>query len=187
MQDSRCAAARVCHDRGAGLSPCAHNTIREAIGRDTPSSQHAGHELSEGTARAAQLAPSAVTAGAVGGPATRGVVGRVSRRKFANPTGKSHWELFGRRVGLSTSGSKSEWAHGGRGSLTPLGPSPLARRPRRVPLAGARRPPRAPTGRPRHYRARATSCGVPSYIRSLGSTSMNCSIILEYRYCTSKT
>ena len=34
--------------------------------------------LSEGTARAAQLAPSAVTAGAVGGPATRGVVGRVS-------------------------------------------------------------------------------------------------------------
>jgi hypothetical protein len=34
--------------------------------------------LSEGTARTAQLAPSAVTAGAVGGPATRGVVGRVS-------------------------------------------------------------------------------------------------------------
>ena len=34
--------------------------------------------LSEGTARAAQLAPSAVTAGAVGGSATRRVVGRVS-------------------------------------------------------------------------------------------------------------
>ena len=34
--------------------------------------------LSEGTARAAQLAPSAVTASAVGGSATRGVVGRVS-------------------------------------------------------------------------------------------------------------
>ena len=33
---------------------------------------------SEGTARAAQLAPSAVTASAVGGSATRGVVGRVS-------------------------------------------------------------------------------------------------------------
>ena len=48
------------------------------------------------------------------------------------------------RVGLSNRGSKSEWAHGGRGSLTPLGPSPLARRPRRVPLAGARRPPRLP-------------------------------------------
>ena len=35
--------------------------------------------LSEGTAREAQLAPSAVTASAVfGGPATRGVVGRLS-------------------------------------------------------------------------------------------------------------
>ena len=34
--------------------------------------------LFEGTARAAQLAPSAVTASAVGGSATRGVVGRVS-------------------------------------------------------------------------------------------------------------
>jgi len=34
--------------------------------------------LSEGTARAAQLAPSAVTASAVGGSATRRVVGRVS-------------------------------------------------------------------------------------------------------------
>ena len=42
--------------------------------------------------------------------------------------------------------AKSEWAHGGRGSLTPLGPAPLARRPRRVPLAGARRPPRLPLG-----------------------------------------
>ena len=34
--------------------------------------------LSEGTARAAQLAPSAVTASAVGGSATRSVAGRVS-------------------------------------------------------------------------------------------------------------
>jgi hypothetical protein len=31
------------------------------------------------------------------------------------------------RVGLSNRGSKSEWAHGGRGSLTPLGPEPLGR------------------------------------------------------------
>ena len=31
---------------------------------------------------------------------------------------------FGRRVGVSTSGAKSEWEHGGRGSLIPLGPSP---------------------------------------------------------------
>jgi len=45
LQDSRCGAARVCHDRGAGLSPCARNTIREAISRDTPSSQHAGHPV----------------------------------------------------------------------------------------------------------------------------------------------
>jgi hypothetical protein len=45
LQDSRCRAARVCHDRGAGLSPCARNTIREAISRDTPSSQHAGHPV----------------------------------------------------------------------------------------------------------------------------------------------
>lgn len=45
LQDARCRAARVCHDRGAGLSPCARNTIREAISRDTPSSQHAGHPV----------------------------------------------------------------------------------------------------------------------------------------------
>ena len=31
------------HD--AGLSPCARNTIREAISRDTSSSQHAGHAV----------------------------------------------------------------------------------------------------------------------------------------------
>jgi len=59
------------------------------------------------------------------------------------------------RVGLSNRGSKSEWAHGGRGSLTPLGPAPLARRPRRVPLAGARRPPRLPLG------GRATTVRAP--------------------------
>ena len=86
---------------------------------------------------------------------------------------RSHWERralpvgprqvpLGGRVGLSKSDSKSEWEHQGRGSLAPLGPSRVARRPRRVPLAGARRPPRAPTGRPRHYRARATSSGGPS-------------------------
>ena len=56
LHDSRCRAARVCHEGGAGLSPCARNTIREAISRDTSSSQHAGHAaLPEGTARAAQL------------------------------------------------------------------------------------------------------------------------------------
>ena len=37
--------ARLFQDRGAGLSPCARNTIREAISRDTSSSQHAGHAV----------------------------------------------------------------------------------------------------------------------------------------------
>ena len=47
----------------------------EATSRDTRSSQQAGHALPEGTARATQLAPSAVTASAVGGSANRSVVG----------------------------------------------------------------------------------------------------------------
>jgi hypothetical protein len=64
---------------------------------------------------------------------------RLPSGSFANPTGKCiPLGAFGRRVGLSNRGSKSEWAHGWRGSLNPLGPSPLARRPRRVPLAAAR-------------------------------------------------
>jgi hypothetical protein len=58
------------HDRGAGLSPCARNTIREAISRDTRRAASMQDTLPEGTARAAQLAPSAVTASAVGGSAT---------------------------------------------------------------------------------------------------------------------
>ena len=69
------------HD--AGLSPCARNTIREAISRDTSSSQHAGHAARRKTARAAQLAPSAVTASAVGGSATRSVVADSLRRRAA--------------------------------------------------------------------------------------------------------
>eukprot|EP00964_Phaeocystis_antarctica_P000831 scaffold448_cov68-Phaeocystis_antarctica.AAC.2 len=39
------------HD--AGLSPCARNTIREAIGRDTSSSQHAGHAVRKNRTRSA--------------------------------------------------------------------------------------------------------------------------------------
>ena len=66
------------------------------------------------------------------------------------------WDFQSQRVGAA-----------GCGSLAPLGPSREARRPRRVPLASARRPPRAPTGRPRHYRALATSSGGPSYERNL--------------------
>jgi hypothetical protein len=52
----------------------------EAISRDTRSSQQPSMQdtLPEGTARATQLAPSAVTASAVGGSANISVVGRVS-------------------------------------------------------------------------------------------------------------
>ena len=53
LQDSRCGAARVCHGRGAGFSPGAWNTIREAISRDTSSSQHAGHAVRKNRTRSA--------------------------------------------------------------------------------------------------------------------------------------
>ena len=53
LQDSRGGSARVCHDRGAGLSPCARNTIRVAISRDTPSNQHAGHAVRRNRTRSA--------------------------------------------------------------------------------------------------------------------------------------
>jgi hypothetical protein len=53
LHDSRCRAARVCHEGGAGLSPCARNTIREAISRDTSSSQHAGHAVRRNRTRSA--------------------------------------------------------------------------------------------------------------------------------------
>ena len=52
-RNSRCRAARVCHERGAGLSPCARNTIRDAISRDTSSSQHAGHAVRKNRTRSA--------------------------------------------------------------------------------------------------------------------------------------
>ena len=45
--------ARLFQDRGAGLSPCARNTIREAISRDTSSSQHAGHAARRNRTRSA--------------------------------------------------------------------------------------------------------------------------------------
>jgi hypothetical protein len=53
LHDSRCRAARVCHEGGAGLSPCVRNTIREAISRDTSSSQHAGHAARRNRTRSA--------------------------------------------------------------------------------------------------------------------------------------
>ena len=76
---------------GLTLPRCSRLVMTEALGsRPAPGTPSAKRPvgtrraasmqdtLSEGTARAAQLAPSAATAGAVGGPATRGVVGRVS-------------------------------------------------------------------------------------------------------------
>ena len=76
------------HD--AGLSPCARNTIREAISRTRRAASQLAASmqdtLSEGTARAAQLAPSAVTASAVGGSATRSVVADSLRRRAARAT-----------------------------------------------------------------------------------------------------
>ena len=53
LQDSRCGAARVCHGRDAGLSPGAWNTIREAIGRDTPSGPHRLHAFRKNRTRSA--------------------------------------------------------------------------------------------------------------------------------------
>ena len=53
LQDSRCGAARVCHGRGAGLSPGAWNTIREAISRDTPSGPRRLHAFRKNRTRSA--------------------------------------------------------------------------------------------------------------------------------------
>ena len=47
----RRAGFRPSHD--AGLSPCARNTIREAISRDTSSSQHVGHAVRRNRTRSA--------------------------------------------------------------------------------------------------------------------------------------
>jgi hypothetical protein len=70
------------HD--AGLSPCARNTIREAISRDTSSSQHAGHAVRRNRTRsAAGTFSGQLTASAVGGSATRSVVADSLRRRAA--------------------------------------------------------------------------------------------------------
>jgi len=76
LQDSRCRAARVVafvmtEALGSRPAPGTPSAKRPVGTRRAASMQDT---LSEGTARAAQLAPSAVTAGAVGGPAIRGVV-----------------------------------------------------------------------------------------------------------------
>jgi len=55
--------------------------------------------LPEGTARATQLAPSAVTASAVGGSARTEVwLAESLRRRAARPTPRSHWLLDENRV-----------------------------------------------------------------------------------------
>ena len=64
--------------KGAGFAPGTPSAKRSVGTRRAASMQDT---LSEGTARAAQLAPSAVTASAVGGSATRRVVDRASPTK----------------------------------------------------------------------------------------------------------
>ena len=144
-----------------GWSPAQRAPFQGRVGR------HGGESVAAGS-------DSRVPLGA-GPPPTRRLRGptRASRA----PTGSvrpSHWERralpvgprpcpLGRASGTFKRPLKKRVGARGRGSLAPLGPSRVARRPRRVPLASARRPPRAPTGRPRHNRARATSSGVPSY------------------------
>jgi len=155
--------------------------------------------LSEGTARTAQLAPSAVTAGAVGGPATRGVVGRVSRlsggrmsafllaaAEAATALVTSQWEPAPfplRRLRLPTSGASQIPLGNPTRSFRPASGTFKSRLEKRVGARGERlvvgrvaaraamRPSPSPTRRreweARHYRARATSCGVPSYLSQL--------------------
>ena len=77
LQDSRGGSARVFMTEALGSRPAPGTpSAKRSVGTRRAASMQ--HTLSEGTARAAQLAPSAVTASAVGGSATRGVVGRVS-------------------------------------------------------------------------------------------------------------
>ena len=60
------------------------------------------------------------------------------------PTWEPRQVPLGARVGLSKRASKSEWEHQGRGSLAPLGPSPLARRHIAGSHSPARGAPRVP-------------------------------------------
>ena len=95
-----------------------------------------------------------------GPPPTRSLRGPTRR------VARSHWDLRALPRGASPgpTGSASgtfkarlEKRVGAPGARLPRPTGTLAvgEAPhRRVPLAGARRPPRAPTGRPRHYRAR---------------------------------
>ena len=107
-------AARVCPDHGAGLSPCARNTIREATSQARPSRQHAEHAVRRNRTRSAAaslapcLAPSAVTARSTAG-------------------GIGHQKCVVDRVSPATSGSSTSTRERGVG-----------RAARRLPLALAR-------------------------------------------------
>jgi len=92
--------ARLFQDRGAGLSPCARNTIREAISRDTSSSQHAGHAARRNRTRNA--------AGTFSGHCQRSR--RICEQKCGWPSLSDDEELVQRRAvtGSSTSSSSSE-------------------------------------------------------------------------------
>ena len=82
---------------GAGLSPCARNTIREAISRDTSSSQHAGHAVRRNRTRNA--------AGTFSGHCQRSR--RICEQKCGWPSLSDDEELVQRRAvtGSSTSSS----------------------------------------------------------------------------------
>eukprot|EP00964_Phaeocystis_antarctica_P011958 scaffold6597_cov77-Phaeocystis_antarctica.AAC.1 len=82
LQDSRCGAARVCHGEALGSRPVP-GTPSGKRSAGTHRAVRVVCMLSERTARAAQLAPSAVTASAVGGSATRSVVAESLRRRAA--------------------------------------------------------------------------------------------------------
>jgi len=84
LQDSRCGTARVCMGEALGsrLAPGTPSGKRSAGTHRAASMQDT---LSERTARAAQLAASAVTTSAVGGSATGSGVAASLRRRAAPP------------------------------------------------------------------------------------------------------
>ena len=147
-----------------GWSPAQRAPFQGRVGR------HGGESVAAGSDSRGPLG--------AGAPPTRRLRGPT--RRVARSTGSvapPHWhsQWTSPRPSGTASGTfklrlEKRVGARGRGCLAPLGPSRVARRPRRVPLASARRPPRAPTGRPRHYRVRATSSGGPSYIISQVTT-----------------
>ena len=94
--------ARLFQDRGAGLSPCAGTPRFEATSRDTRSSQHAGHALPEGTARARRIQRSWHLQRSLPAQSedlrTEVWLAESLRRRAARPTPRSHWLLDENRV-----------------------------------------------------------------------------------------